>query len=81
MDAATTHARLASARVLLGRVGLRGRLLVAILVVALATLAVAGVGATRMSEVASSAQRVYSDGTRPLQEIQRLQVLWYSWQT
>ena len=81
MDAATTQGRLAPARVRLGQGGLRGRLLAAILVVALATVAVSVVGAWRMSELATSAQRVYTEGTRPLEELQRLQVLWYSWQT
>jgi methyl-accepting chemotaxis protein len=63
------------------RVGLRGRLLAAILVVAVATLAVGVVGGLRMSELSAGAQRVYAEGTLPLKEMQRLQVLWWSWQT
>src|SRR4051812_488950 len=62
----------------LSRVGLRGRLLAAILLVALTTLAVGIVGVQRMSVLSASAERVYTDGTLPLQELKQLQVDWWT---
>jgi len=61
----------------LGRVGLRGRLLTAILVVALTTLAVGVIGTQRMSVLADSAERVYTEGTVPLRELKQLQSAWW----
>src|SRR4051794_36171429 len=62
----------------LSRVGLRGRLLGAILVVALTTLAVGIVGVQRMSVLSASAERVYTDGTVPLRELKQLQLDWWT---
>src|SRR4051812_37899453 len=61
----------------LGRVGLRGRLLTAILVVALTTLGVGIIGVQRMGALADSAERVYTQGTVPLQELKQLQSAWW----
>src|SRR3954453_19421350 len=60
------------------RVGLRGRLLGAILVVALTTLAVGIVGVQRMSVLSASAERVYTDGTVPLRDLKQLQLDWWT---
>src|SRR3954453_1272922 len=60
------------------RVGLRGRLLGAILVVALTTLAVGIIGVQRMSVLSASAERVYTDGTVPLRELKQLQLDWWT---
>src|SRR3954451_22474513 len=62
----------------LARVGLRGRLLSAILVVALTTLAVGIIGVQRMSVLSDSAERVYTDGTVPLRELKELQLDWWT---
>jgi methyl-accepting chemotaxis protein len=62
----------------LSRVGLRGRLLGAILVVALTTLAVGIVGVQRMSVLSASAEHVYSEGTVPLRELKQLQLDWWT---
>jgi methyl-accepting chemotaxis protein len=62
----------------LSRVGLRGRLLGAILVVALTTLAVGIIGVQRMSVLSASAERVYTDGTVPLRELKQLQLDWWT---
>src|SRR4051812_6841216 len=62
----------------LSRIGLRGRLLGAILVVALTTLAVGIVGVQRMSVLSASAERVYTDGTVPLRELKQLQLDWWT---
>jgi methyl-accepting chemotaxis protein len=61
----------------LGRVGLRGRLLAAILLVAVTTLAVGVIGVTRMSVLADSAESVYTEGTVPLRELKQLQNDWW----
>ena len=58
---------------LAGRVGLRGRLLAAILLVALTTLAVGAVGISRMSALSTQADEVYSKGALPLDGLRRLQ--------
>src|SRR3954467_8121593 len=60
------------------RVALRGRLLGAILVVALTTLAVGVVGVQRMSILSASAERVYTEGTVPLGELKELQLDWWT---
>src|SRR4051812_30661179 len=60
-----------------GRVGLRGRLLGAILVVSLTTLTVGAVGISRMGELSDQADQVYSDGAVPLDGLRQLQVDWW----
>src|SRR3954462_12820890 len=62
----------------LSRIGLRGRLLGAILGVALTTLAVGVVGVQRMSVLSASAERVYTEGTVPLRELKQLQLDWWT---
>ena len=57
--------------------GLRSRLLGAILVVALTTLAVGGFGIQRMSVLADQAQQVYDDGAAPLDALRQLQSAWW----
>ncbi|WP_369255862.1 methyl-accepting chemotaxis protein [Geodermatophilus amargosae] len=57
--------------------GLRTRLLGAILVVALTTLAVGLFGIHRMSVLADKADQVYSEGTEPLDGLRTLQVDWW----
>ncbi|MGY1749632.1 methyl-accepting chemotaxis protein [Modestobacter sp. SYSU DS0511] len=64
----------------LGRVGLRGRLLAAILVVALATLTVGVIGIDRMGTLSHQAQEVYDSGTRPLEQLDDLESLWWEQQ-
>jgi len=61
-----------------GRVGLRGRLLAAILLVALTTVAVGSVGISRMSALSTQADEVYSDGAVPLDALRQLQVDWWT---
>jgi methyl-accepting chemotaxis protein len=61
----------------LSRVGLRGRLLAAILLVALTTLAAGAIGVQRMSVLSNDAQHVYSGGAVPLAELQKLQAAWW----
>ncbi|MGY1840717.1 MULTISPECIES: methyl-accepting chemotaxis protein [unclassified Modestobacter] len=63
-----------------GRVGLRGRLLAAILVVALATLTVGVLGIQRMSTLSHQAQDVYDRGTVPLEQLDGLESLWWEQQ-
>jgi methyl-accepting chemotaxis protein len=60
-----------------GRVGLRGRLLLAIALVALTTLAVGGVGIARMSSLSQRAEEVYTHGAQPLDGLRQLQVDWW----
>ena len=57
--------------------GLRGRVLGAILVVALTTLAVGGFGIQRMSMLSDQAQTVYDDGAVPLDALRQLQSTWW----
>ncbi|GAB3352259.1 methyl-accepting chemotaxis protein [Modestobacter lapidis] len=64
-------------RAVLARVGLRGRLLAAILLVALTTLAVGAFGVQRMSVLSADAERVYTEGAVPLKELQTLQAAWW----
>ncbi|MGY1594475.1 methyl-accepting chemotaxis protein [Geodermatophilus sp. SYSU D00708] len=66
---------------LLSRVGLRGRLLAAILAVALTTLTAGIVGVQRMGVLSDGAQRVYTEGTVPLRELEELEVAWWRFQT
>ena len=58
-------------------VGLRGRLLAAILVVALTTVAVGAVGISRMSALSDRAADVYSAGTVPVSGLKGLQSDWW----
>jgi methyl-accepting chemotaxis protein len=58
-------------------VGLRARLLGAILVVALATIAVGVVGINRMGALRDKADQVYSEGAQPLDALRRLQADWW----
>src|SRR3954465_13671349 len=62
----------------LSRVGLRGRLLGAILLVALTTVAVGVIGVQRMSVLSDSAERAYTQGTVPLRELKQLQLDWWT---
>ncbi|SOE00204.1 methyl-accepting chemotaxis protein [Blastococcus haudaquaticus] len=66
---------------LFARVGLQGRLLVAILLVALTTLAVGLIGASRMTVLSERAEQVYEEGTVPLDDIRLLQSYWWEYQT
>jgi len=63
-----------------GRVGLRGRLLVAILLVALTTITVGAVGISRMAALSDQAEQVYTDGAEPLDGVRQLQALWFELQ-
>ena len=63
-----------------GRVGLRGRLLGAILLVALTTLGVGAVGVSRMAHLSDQAEQVYADGAVPLDGVRQLQALWFELQ-
>ncbi|MGY1719922.1 methyl-accepting chemotaxis protein [Blastococcus sp. SYSU DS0552] len=67
-------------RGLFRRVGLQGRLLLAILLVALTTLAVGVIGASRMAVLSDQAEQIYHDGTVPLDEIRLLQSAWWEYQ-
>ncbi|MGY1604027.1 methyl-accepting chemotaxis protein [Geodermatophilus sp. SYSU D00815] len=61
-----------------GGLGLRARLLGAILVVALTTLAVGVVGIDRMSTLSDEAARVYDEGARPLDGLRQLESGWWA---
>ncbi|MGY1625313.1 methyl-accepting chemotaxis protein [Geodermatophilus sp. SYSU D00965] len=63
---------------LLSRVGLRGRLFAALLLVAATTLAVGAIGVQRMGVLSDSAERVYREGTVPLEALEELQVAWWT---
>ncbi len=62
----------------LARVGLRGRLLAAIALVSLTTLAVGGIGVQRMSALSADAEKVYTEGTLPLQALEELRTAWWT---
>jgi methyl-accepting chemotaxis protein len=62
---------------LLNRVGLRGRLLGAIAIVALTTVTVGGIGISRMSELSGQADEVYTDGALPLDGLRTLEADWW----
>lgn len=86
MDAAVTpphdtapEGRAEAGRGLFSRVGLQGRLLVAILLVALTTLAVGLIGASRMTVLSERAEQVYEEGTVPLDDIRLLQSYWWEY--
>jgi len=64
----------------LGRVGLRGRLLVAILLVALTTLTAGGFGLSRMAELRDQAVGVADRGAIPLDGLRTLQSDWWQYQ-
>ena len=63
-----------------GRVGLRGRLLVAIFLVALTTLAAGGFGLSRMAELRDQAVGVAERGAIPLDGLRTLQSDWWQYQ-
>jgi methyl-accepting chemotaxis protein len=65
----------------LARLGLRGRLLSAILVVAVTTLAVGGVGISQMSALSDRAEAVYAQGTVPVAGLRGLQSDWWEFST
>ncbi|MCZ2846460.1 methyl-accepting chemotaxis protein [Modestobacter sp. VKM Ac-2978] len=74
---ATPESSRAGSSSLSARVGLRGRLLLAILLVALTTLTVGLVGIQRMSMLSDKAEQVYSEGAVPLDGLRRLQAGWW----
>ncbi|WP_104524401.1 methyl-accepting chemotaxis protein [Blastococcus atacamensis] len=61
----------------LSGVGLRSRLLGAILVVALTTIGVGAFGIQRMSVLSDQAKNVYDEGTVPVDALRELQVNWW----
>ena len=67
----------APARRGLGSIGLRGRLLAAILVVALTTVGVGAFGIQRMSVLSEKAEQVYTDGAAPLDALRQMQSAWW----
>ncbi|NIH66473.1 methyl-accepting chemotaxis protein [Modestobacter marinus] len=60
---------------------MRGRLLLAIFLVALTTLTVGLVGIQRMSTLSDKAEQVYSEGAVPLDGLRQLQAQWWQLQT
>ncbi|MCZ2816319.1 methyl-accepting chemotaxis protein [Modestobacter sp. VKM Ac-2984] len=68
-------------RSLARRVGLRGRLLTAILLVAVTTLTVGGVGIQRMAVLNDKAHEVYDEGAVPLDALRTLQAQWWQLQS
>jgi methyl-accepting chemotaxis protein len=75
-----TEWRRAGRSSLAGRVGLRGRLLLAILLVALTTLTVGLVGIQRMSALSETAAEVHEEGGVPLDGLRQLQAQWWELQ-
>ncbi|TFV53773.1 methyl-accepting chemotaxis protein [Blastococcus sp. TF02A_35] len=65
----------------LSGVGLRSRLLGAILVVALSTVAVGAFSINRMSTLSDQAKTVYADGAVPLDAMRTLQAQWWEMST
>ncbi|MGY2083280.1 methyl-accepting chemotaxis protein [Blastococcus sp. SYSU DS0539] len=61
----------------LSAIGLRGRLLGSILVVALTTVGVGAFGIDRMSTLSDQAKQVYDDGAVPLHGLQELESDWW----
>jgi methyl-accepting chemotaxis protein len=59
------------------RIGLRGRMLGAILVVALTTVGVGAFGIHRMSELSTKAEVGYEQGAVPLDGLRRLEADWW----
>src|SRR4051794_35977409 len=57
--------------------GLRARVLGAILVVALTTVGVGAFGIQRMSALSGKADQVYTDGAAPLDALRQLQSAWW----
>jgi methyl-accepting chemotaxis protein len=64
-----------------GRVGLRGRLLTAILMVALTTLAVGLFGVHQMGTIRDEARRVYAEGEVPVNGLRTVESLWWQFGT
>ncbi|TKJ23427.1 methyl-accepting chemotaxis protein [Blastococcus sp. CCUG 61487] len=59
------------------RIGLRTRMLAAILVVALTTIGVGAFGIQRMAQLSDNAQEVYDRGAVPLDGLRRLEADWW----
>ncbi|NEL56667.1 methyl-accepting chemotaxis protein, partial [Goekera deserti] len=59
------------------RLGLRSRLLGAILVLAVVTVVVTGLGVARMAALSERADQAYSEGTVPLDTFRAIQVDWW----
>jgi methyl-accepting chemotaxis protein len=76
-DHPATEGLVPATRPRLDSVGLRTRLLGAILVVALTTLGVGAFGIQRMSALSDKAQQVYDEGTVPVNALRELQVTWW----
>ncbi|MDP5183610.1 methyl-accepting chemotaxis protein [Blastococcus sp. BMG 814] len=64
----------------LRRMGLRGRLLLAFLAAALATLTIGVFGIQRMSELSERAEDVHAEGTVPLRGLLSLKATWWEFQ-
>ncbi|MCF6511150.1 methyl-accepting chemotaxis protein [Blastococcus sp. MG754427] len=62
-------------------IGLRGRLLGSILVVALTTVGVGAFGIQRMSVISDQAQQVYDRGAVPLSALEKLETDWWKLST
>ena len=60
--------------------GLRGRLLGAILIVAVTTVAVGLFGVQRMGVLSHAASQVYEEGTVPLDQLRELESTWWEYQ-
>jgi methyl-accepting chemotaxis protein len=65
---------------IIDRIGLRGRLLAAFLVVALATLGVGAFGISRMAALSQQAENVYTQGAEPLGDVLMIRSLYWEWQ-
>ncbi|MEU2348357.1 methyl-accepting chemotaxis protein [Modestobacter sp. NPDC049651] len=66
---------------LLGRAGLRGRLLAAFLVLALISAGIGAFGISRMATLRDQATQVYSQGAVPLEALRHLQADWWAYET
>ncbi|MQA33337.1 methyl-accepting chemotaxis protein [Modestobacter roseus] len=62
---------------LVARIGLRGRLVLALALVALATVSVGMFGVQRMSVLSDKAEQVYTEGAVPLDALRQLQADWW----
>jgi hypothetical protein len=63
------------------RNGVRVRMLGAVLIAGISTVAVGGFGINRMSELSGKADAVYAEGTVPVDALRKLQVDWWELQT
>jgi len=66
---------------MVGRIGLRGRLLTAVLVVALTTVGVGAFGISRMSALSEQANEVFTDGEIPVDGFRQVESLWWQYST